>query len=143
MSSAFAPPPQSFGAVSSGGGPPPPPRGLNQSPSRVPYTQATSLPAWNDLPEGFAKAPTPRRGTPSAVGSVISTPFPNQHNLGNQVSRPDSRHQPALPRQRTPVPPPPKKPGAPPVPCPLSTGPPQGSQGAERPPSSSNPYSTV
>ncbi|KAJ5387558.1 Protein transport protein (SEC31) [Penicillium cosmopolitanum] len=57
---AYAPPAQ-FGAQAAPVGVPPPPRGTNQSPASniTTYTTATGLPAWNDLPEGFAKAPPP------------------------------------------------------------------------------------
>ncbi|KAL4781600.1 hypothetical protein BJX76DRAFT_359719 [Aspergillus varians] len=103
--------PQSFGAPPPPvGGVPPPPRASNQSPSTITtYTNAKNLPAWNDLPEGFAKQPLSRRGTPSS-SAPISSPFPNQ-------SPPITQGPPPLGAgpQRTPsVPPPPR--GVPPPP---------------------------
>ncbi|KAJ5539534.1 Protein transport protein sec31 [Penicillium frequentans] len=83
-------PPSQFGAQPAVTGMPPPPRATNQSPNTIStYTTATGLPAWNDLPEGFAK--------PAAV-----SPFPNQ-------SPPLAQGPPPVPGQRAPsVPPPPK-----------------------------------
>jgi protein transport protein SEC31 len=45
---------------------PPPPRASNQSPSIPPPSQAANMSSWNDIPDTFAKAPTPRRGTPNS-----------------------------------------------------------------------------
>ncbi|ODH38272.1 protein transporter SEC31 [Paracoccidioides brasiliensis] len=141
-----APPAQPFG-VAGHSNIGPPPRATNQSPSTVTsYTQATNLPAWNDLPEGFAKAPTPRRGTPSAGAGVISSPFPNQPPNTSQSPRAMSPQPPPPPRQRTSMaaPPPPKGPAPPQrMTSPPSVGhhPPYGFQPPERPPSTtSNPY---
>ncbi|KAJ5089751.1 Steroid receptor RNA activator-protein/coat protein complex II Sec31 [Penicillium argentinense] len=94
-------------------GVPPPPRASNQSPANniTTYTTATGLPAWNDLPEGFAKAPTPRRGTPAAA-ATISSPFPNQSPPLAQG--PPSQGPPPTGSQRAPSVPPPPKGGAPP-----------------------------
>ncbi|KAG5207066.1 Steroid receptor RNA activator-protein/coat protein complex II, Sec31 [Trichophyton interdigitale] len=91
-------------------GVPPPPRGLTQSPSTVkPHTERSNVPAWNDLPEGFARTPTPRRGTPSQGPAVISSPFPNQQQQAQSPPPPPgppvAGHQGSMP-----VPPPPKGP---------------------------------
>ncbi|EGE02812.1 protein transporter SEC31 [Trichophyton equinum CBS 127.97] len=91
-------------------GVPPPPRGLTQSPSTVkPHTERSNVPAWNDLPEGFARTPTPRRGTPSQGPAVISSPFPNQQQ---QAQSPPPPPGPPVAGHRgsMPVPPPPKGP---------------------------------
>ena len=69
------PPPTQGSAV------PPPPRASSQSPApaATSYANATNLPSWNDLPEGFTKPPPmARRGTPSTVAAPISSPFRNQ-----------------------------------------------------------------
>jgi len=96
-----------FAGPTTPAGVPPPPRAGTQSPaSKVStYTTATGLPAWNDLPEGFAKAPTPRRGTPTAA-ATISSPFPNQSPPLAQGAPPPGQPQ------RTPSVPPPPKAGA-------------------------------
>lgn len=96
---------------------PPPPRASNQSPSNAgSYTNASNLPAWNDLPESFMKPSTSRRGTPAAAAAPISAPFPNQ-----SISQTHGPPPPAA--QRTPSIPPPPKGTAPP---PRMTSPPQG-----------------
>ncbi|KAJ6008452.1 Protein transport protein (SEC31) [Penicillium herquei] len=99
---AYAPQSQ-FGAQSAVTGVPPPPRASNQSPANTitTYTTATGLPAWNDLPEGFAK-PISRRGTPAAAPAAISSPFPNQSPTFTQGPPPAGG-----PRAPS-VPPPPK-----------------------------------
>ncbi|GIC85418.1 putative protein transport protein (SEC31) [Aspergillus udagawae] len=110
-----------YGAQPLGGSVPPPPRASNQSPATVTtYTTATNLPAWNDLPEGFTKPPTSRRGTPAAAAAPISAPFPNQSPTLSQGPPPPG----APPTQRAPsVPPPPKGTAPPPrVTSPPSTG---------------------
>ncbi|KAL2872789.1 putative protein transport protein (SEC31) [Aspergillus lucknowensis] len=126
-----APPPPMSGTV------PPPPRASNQSPATITtYTTATNLPAWNDLPEGFSKPPTSRRGTPASTAPIAS-PFPNQS--------PPATHGPPPPGpgpQRTPsVPPPPR--GVPPPP--RMTSPPSGGQAplGSAPPPPANPYATL
>ncbi|KAJ5923756.1 Protein transport protein (SEC31) [Penicillium verhagenii] len=114
-------------------GVPPPPRATNQSPANTitTYTTATGLPAWNDLPEGFAKASVSRRGTPAAP-AAISSPFPNQ-------SPPLVQGPPMVPGQRAPsVPPPPKAGTLPPrVSSPLT------SNVAPSPPPPVNPYAAL
>lgn len=130
------PPPQSFGAPPPG----PPPRAQNE-PTISSYTTATNLPAWNDLPEGFVKPPTSRRGTPSAGGGRIGSPFPNQPNAGAPA--------PGQPQQMSsppPVGPPPKGPPPPrmtPPPhmtSPPPGGPPQGYQSPEAPSAAASAY---
>ncbi|OAX77532.1 protein transporter SEC31, partial [Emergomyces africanus] len=139
------PPPQAFGAPQQSHIPPPP-RATNQSPSTgTSYTNATNLPAWNDLPEGFAKAPTPRRGTPSAGVGAISSPFPNQQPPPQPSQSPQamSPHHPPPPKQRSSmaVPPPPRGQAGPPrMTSPPSVGQPYGFQAPERPPSTSSAY---
>uniref|UniRef100_Q5S580 Protein transport protein SEC31 n=1 Tax=Ajellomyces capsulatus TaxID=5037 RepID=SEC31_AJECA len=122
-------PPQAFGTAQQSNIAPPP-RAANQSPSTVTsYTQATNLPAWNDLPEGFAKALTPRRGTPSAAAATISSPFPHQQPpQPSQSPQTISPHQPPPPRQRTSmaVPPPPRGPAPPRMTSPPAVGQPHG-----------------
>ncbi|KAL4879146.1 hypothetical protein BJY04DRAFT_103526 [Aspergillus karnatakaensis] len=137
----FGAPQQSFGVPPPpAGGIPPPPRASNQSPATVTtYTTARNLPAWNDLPEGFAKQPVSRRGTP-ASSAAIASPFPNQ-------SPPITQGPPPLGAgpQRTPsVPPPPK--GVPPPP--RMTSPPSVGQAppntfAAAPPPPANPYAAL
>lgn len=123
------PPPQSFGA------PPGPPRAQNDQPSVSSYANATNLPAWNDLPEGFVKPPTSRRGTPSA-GGRIGSPFPNQHAGAPAPGQPPTSQQMTSP---PPVAPPPKGP-PPPRMTPPPTGPPQGYQAPEAPSSAASAY---
>ncbi|KAF7169947.1 hypothetical protein CNMCM6106_004805 [Aspergillus hiratsukae] len=113
--------PPTYGAQPLGGSVPPPPRASNQSPATVTtYTTATNLPAWNDLPEGFTKPPTSRRGTPATAAAPISSPFPNQSPTLSQGPPPPG----APPTQRAPsVPPPPRGTAPPPrVTSPPSTG---------------------
>ncbi|OGE51451.1 hypothetical protein PENARI_c013G03086 [Penicillium arizonense] len=109
-------PPSAFGGQPAGAGVPPPPRASNQSPANPPittYTTATGLPAWNDLPEGFAKAPTPRRSTPAAAAAPIASPFPNQSPTLSQGPPPTGPPPVGGPRAPS-VPPPPKVGQAPP-----------------------------
>ncbi|KAA8644191.1 putative protein transport protein (SEC31) [Aspergillus tanneri] len=128
-----------YGAQPLGGTVPPPPRaGSNQSPATITtYTTATNLPAWNDLPEGFTKAPTSRRGTPATTAAPISAPFPNQSPTIAQGPPPPAGVQ------RTPsVPPPPKGTAPPPrVTSPPSAGPPAPSIPPGPPPA--NPYASL
>ncbi|KAL4795217.1 hypothetical protein BDV19DRAFT_175097 [Aspergillus venezuelensis] len=136
----YQPRQQSFGAPPPAAGSiPPPPRASTQSPSNITtYTTARNLPAWNDLPEGFAKQPVSRRGTP-AGSAAIASPFPNQS--------PPIGGPPLLGAgpQRTPsVPPPPK--GVPPPP--RMTSPPSAGQAPPNtlpisPPPPANPYATL
>ena len=131
---AFTPQPQ-FGGQPAAAGVPPPPRASNQSPANTitTYTTATGLPAWNDLPEGFAKQVS-RRGTPAAGPATISSPFPNQ-------SPPLAQGPPPAGGPRAPsVPPPPKAGAAPPrVTSPLASS---GAPGPTPPPPV-NPYASL
>jgi protein transport protein SEC31 len=137
---AVGPPPQQFGAPPSGV--PPPPRGYNQSPGPQvsTYTTRTDLPAWNDLPEGFAaQKQTSRRGTPAAMAS----PFPGQQNpVGPPTSPPVG---PPVAAQRAPPPPPPKAGTVPtaPVISPPIGGPPRPPSVTSNPPGAINPYAPV
>lgn len=111
-----APQAPAYGAPPRGGSIPPPPRASNQSPSTVAsYTNATNLPAWNDLPEGFTKPATSRRGTPATAAAPISSPFPNQSPPITQGPPPTTQRAPSVP--------PPPKGSAPP---PRMTSPPSG-----------------
>jgi protein transport protein SEC31 len=136
----YQPRQQSFGAPPPmGGSVPPPPRASTQSPAITTYTTATNLPAWNDLPEGFSKAPTSRRGTPAAAAPIVS-PFPNQSPPITQGPPPVG----AGPQRTGSVPPPPK--GVPPPP--RMTSPPSIGQAplgslATAPPPPANPYATL
>lgn len=132
-------PPQApaYGAPPRGPAVPPPPRASNQSPSNTAsYANASNMPSWNDLPEGFTKPATSRRGTPAA-SAAISSPFPNQSPPLTQGPPPAT--------QRTPsVPPPPK--GSAPLPrmtSPLSAGPPPASSMAPGPSPPPNPYASL
>lgn len=87
-------PPSQFGA---------PPRNFTSSPAVPPPSQAKDMKAWNDLPEGFAKAPTPRRNTPSVPSQAIP-----QNNFYNGASPPGSSGTPFGQRPSKAVPPPPK-----------------------------------
>ncbi|KAE8349360.1 hypothetical protein BDV28DRAFT_141423 [Aspergillus coremiiformis] len=128
-------PASSFGVKPLGGTVPPPPRASNQSPAPVTtYTTATNLPAWNDLPEGFAKVPTPRRGTPAGVAAPIASPFPNQSASPIQGPPPPG----VMPTHRTPSVPPPPKGIAPP---PRVTSPPSTIPLGHTPPP--NPYASL
>ncbi|KAE8147755.1 hypothetical protein BDV25DRAFT_28417 [Aspergillus avenaceus] len=134
-------PAPSFGAKPLGGAVPPPPRASNQSPATITtYTTATNLPAWNDLPEGFAKAPVPRRSTPAAAAAPIAAPFPNQSPSFTQGPPPAG----TPPAQRTPSVPPPPKGTAPP---PRVTSPPTASHPMSsmppRPTPPPNPYASL
>ncbi|KAF7523830.1 hypothetical protein PCG10_006358 [Penicillium crustosum] len=137
-------PPSAFGGQQpTGAGVPPPPRASsNQSPANTitTYTTATGLPAWNDLPEGFAKAPTPRRGTPATVSAPIPSPFPNQSP--NLTQGPPPAGAPRAPS----VPPPPKVGSVPPPPRMMS--PLSGAQAGSNipgpsPPPPANPYASL
>ena len=125
-----------FGGPAAPAGVPPPPRAGTQSPATniTTYTTATGLPAWNDLPEGFAKAPTSRRSTPAAT-AAISSPFPNQSPPLAQGPPPPG------PPQRAPsVPPPPKAGALPPrVTSPLTSSMAPGPS----PPPPVNPYASL
>ncbi|KAK5944213.1 protein transport protein S31 [Knufia obscura] len=90
-------PPSHFGA---------PPRNFNQSPSVPPPSQAKDMKAWNDLPDDFARVPTPRRGTPSMAGQQQMGAPPTQ--FYNQSTPPGSSGAPFGGRTQKAVPPPPK-----------------------------------
>ncbi|KAJ5226023.1 hypothetical protein N7468_007248 [Penicillium chermesinum] len=113
-----------FGGQPAAAGVPPPPR--NQSPANTvtTYTTATNLPAWNDLPEGFAKSTPSRTRTPAAASATISSPFPNQ--------------SPPVAGQRPPSVPPPPRGAAPPprVTSPLASS-------VASPPPPVNPYASL
>lgn len=143
-SAGYQPRQQSFGVPPPpvAGGIPPPPRASSQSPANVAtYTTAKNLPAWNDLPEGFAKQPAPRRGTPGS-SAPIAAPFPNQASPVSQGPPPLGAGP-----QRTPsVPPPPKGVAPPPrMTSPPSAGPtpPSTFSTAAIPPPPANPYANV
>ncbi|KAL9113269.1 MAG: hypothetical protein Q9227_002604 [Pyrenula ochraceoflavens] len=126
-----APPPQNYGPPSGRGPIAPPPRSFNQSPSIPPPSQEKNMSNWNDLPEGFGKAPTSRRGTPGAGNNQpVPTPFSGQPPMGSQGPQPPPPG-PYGARQKStpPLPPPPKGPAR--VSSPLTGG-----QLPERPPSS-------
>jgi protein transport protein SEC31 len=133
------PPPQSFSSQPLGSSVAPPTRAFNQSPATVAsYTTASNLPAWNDLPEGFGKPSTSRRGTPSGAG-VIGSPFPNQPPSVGEVPPPTG---PQIPTHKAagPPPPPPKGSALPPrMTSPPSVGPPRPSSVSSNPPPT-NPY---
>ncbi|KAI1962795.1 protein transport protein S31 [Ophidiomyces ophidiicola] len=100
------PPPQPFAPPPGGPvGLAPPPRATTGSPSApAPFTRATNIPAWNDLPEGFVRTPTPRRSTPVTTNPV-SVPFSNQMPASGPSQSPTP--PPMLqPPPRGPVPPP-------------------------------------
>lgn len=137
----YQPRQQSFGVPPPPvGGVPPPPRASTQSPSNLSsYTTAKNLPAWNDLPEGFAKQPVSRRGTPSS-NAPIASPFPNQSPPVTQ----GPPHVGAGPQRTPSVPPPPK--GVPPPP--RMTSPPSAGQAPPNPfpaapPPPANPYASL
>jgi protein transport protein SEC31 len=131
MRMAPGPPPQQYGAYNAN--PVAPPPRFTASPAIPPPSQDKNMSNWNDIPEGFVKAPTSRRGTPSVPPQQppAHNPFaPPQPQVAPQPSAP-----PMGSRQRqSPVPPPPKAGAAPPprVMSPLGGGQPQ----MERPPSS-------
>ncbi|KIW63306.1 hypothetical protein PV04_10162 [Phialophora macrospora] len=109
---------------------PPPPR-FTQSPAVPPPSQDKNMTNWNDIPEGFVKPPTSRRGTPSVPQQPVHNPFAPSPA---QISSPPNAGLPLGARQRaSPVPPPPKGMAAPPrVMSPLAGGQPP----IDRPPSS-------
>lgn len=88
-------PPSQFGA---------PPRNFTSSPAVPPPSQAKDMKAWNDLPEDFTKAPTPRRNTPSVPPQQPA----QQNQFYNGVSPPGSSGTPFGQRPSKAVPPPPK-----------------------------------
>lgn len=106
MSAAIPPSPQQFGMLQQNqfG---PPPRQFASSPAVPPPSQAKNMTNWNDLPEGFTKAPTPRRGTPSVPGQA---PQPTNQFIG-APSPPPSSGTPYGARPSKAAPPPPPKAG--------------------------------
>ena len=107
---AAAAPSTAFGAAAV----PPPPRASAQSPAGPPaatYTTATNLPAWNDLPEGFAKPPMARRAMPAAAAAAapVTSPFRTQSPVAGVPPPPTTAAA-----QRMPSVPPPPKGAAPP-----------------------------
>lgn len=106
MSAAIPPPPQQFGMPQQNqfG---PPPRQFSSSPAVPPPSQAKNMTNWNDLPEGFTKTPTPRRGTPSVPGQA---PQPTNQFIG-APSPPQTAGTPFGARPGKTAPPPPPKAG--------------------------------
>lgn len=103
---------------------PGPPR--NPTPSGPPpAAKAKNMENWNDVPL-VAKAPPPRRATPSRT--AITSPFPGQQSPGVGPPPPPGPYG----QRSSPPPPPPKGPAPPRVQSPL-TGPPQGFQAPPRP----------
>lgn len=124
---------------------PPPPRASNQSPAIPPASKASNMSSWNDIPENFARAPTPRRGTPNVPSQPAPSPFTGQPSLASPqgpLLPPLVPPFGAAPRATPPVPPPPK--GAAPPPramSPRTAAPLQSFQPPDRPASSaSNAY---
>lgn len=110
MRAAIPPPPQQFGLQqpSSNFGPS---RAYNQSPSIAPPSQAKDMKAWNDIPEGFGKAPTPRRGTPSVPGGAANPLQQPMSQFYGGPSPPQTSGTPFGSRPQKAVPPPPPKAG--------------------------------
>ena len=111
----------------------PPPRNYNQSPSIPPPSKAKDMPAWNDIPDNFAKQPSSRRGTPGPTQPPGASPF-GQPPQPQGIAPPPMVPQMGQRQKSTPLPPPPKA-GAQP---PRVTSPLTGQQSYERPPSSSS-----
>ena len=125
------PPPSALYGIPQANPIPPPPR-FTQSPAVPPPSQDKNMSNWNDIPEGFVKPPTSRRGTPS-----IPTQQPAQNPFSPpaaQFSAPPVAGPQLNARQRaSPAPPPPKGSAPPPrVMSPLGGGQPP----IERPSSS-------
>ncbi|EMC95102.1 hypothetical protein BAUCODRAFT_35095 [Baudoinia panamericana UAMH 10762] len=87
---------------------PPPPRGSTASPSIPPPSQAKNVGDWNDMPANFFKdrQPNSRRGTPGP--QPVISPFPNAQPPQLSPPPPTGPPQYGVPRQQTPLPPPPK-----------------------------------
>ncbi len=85
---------------------PPPPR-FTASPAIAPPSQDKNMTNWNDIPEGFVKPPTSRRGTPSIpLQQPAHNPFAPPPA---QMSAPPIAGPPLASRQRaSPAPPPPR-----------------------------------
>lgn len=112
MRAPVAPPPPSYGAAQLGAIPPPP-RAYSQSPSIPAPSKATNISNWNDIPEGFTKPPTSRRGTPSVPPQPIASPFAGQATVASQG--PPAQMAPPYGRAQRETPPPPPKGPAPPL----------------------------
>jgi protein transport protein SEC31 len=106
------PPPQGYGAPQPSVIPPPP-RAYNQSPSIPAPSKATNMSNWNDIPEGFTKPPTSRRGTPSVPPQPVASPFAGQPPTVSQGPPPPIAPPYGRAQRETP-PPPPKGPAPPP-----------------------------
>ena len=132
----YAPPqqmratPQPSYGIPQAQGIPPPPRAYNSSPSIAPPSQAKDMSNWNDIPEGFTKQPSSRRGTPGPAAPPVASPFGQPQPQG--IAPPPMAPPMGQRQKSTPAPPP--KAGAPPrVTSPLAMG-----QSLGRPPSSSS-----
>lgn len=97
-------PSQGYGVV------PPPPRMFNQSPSVAPPSKDRNMTNWNDIPDGFVKAPKSRTSTPSIPqpGPTFTGQAPPQTMAQAQFGGGRGRASPAPP------PPPKGAAGAPP-----------------------------
>ncbi|OJJ47172.1 hypothetical protein ASPZODRAFT_116228 [Penicilliopsis zonata CBS 506.65] len=135
-SAAVPPPPGPYGAQTYGTGVPPPPRASTSSPAVTTYTVPRNIPAWNDLPDDFAKVSVSRKSTPAAAPAAINSPFPNQ-----SPTLPQGGPPPVGQPQRAPSVPPPPKAGAPPPPRVMS--PPVAPQVSSIPAPPTNPYASL
>ncbi|KAF2190782.1 WD40 repeat-like protein [Zopfia rhizophila CBS 207.26] len=88
----------------------PPPRNFSSSPSVPPTAKQSNIPNWNDTPNFGPPKPASRRGTPGLGANTISSPFPNQQNIGGPPQGPPQGISPTYPTQRPTPPPPPKGP---------------------------------
>lgn len=114
------PPPAPYGMPQAN--PIPPPPRFTSSPAIPPPSQDKNMTNWNDIPEGFVKPPTSRRGTPSIpLQQPAHNPFAPPPA---QITSPPTAGPPLASRQRaSPVPPPPKGAAPPPrVTSPLAGG---------------------
>lgn len=119
-------------AAQQGYGVAPPPRMFNQSPAIPPPSQNKNMTNWNDIPEGFVKAPTSRKATPSVPAQPSQFGQPGLPGQGI----PPPVQPPFGMRRGSPAPPPPPKGTAAPPPRVMSP-----LAATDRPQSnSSNPY---
>jgi protein transport protein SEC31 len=144
MQNSGIPAPSQYGGFQPGGMAPPP-RASSRSPAIRPPPKVESN--WNDIPEGFARGPVPRRGTPNVAMSAGPSSSFNQQSMTptSQGPFPPPIAPPfgAAQRATPPVPPPPKG-AAPPTRAmsPRSVGNPS-TQSLNQPPSSaSNAYTS-